>query len=604
MAEAKCILRAPGVLDLVAAPTDGRIGTDTLPCLPMGLRERIAVHPCDRAAAWGYRIAVGNPVYEPVQMRASVVLNGDVPADVVANAITARFAALLCPWRQDPTLPMAIGCSRLRFADLEADLSAIEGVGLLTGLSLVQLYMAGGAHGLRDTARDPEPTAGHRGHHRQKERRHHDRRARPLGRKPGADAGMGRRHPRHSRATALWHWPDAGRTKPDPQPCGRCRHDTRRPRHPARSATARHHGPARRALKGNPMQATRKELKKAFGNGMLPSGEDFADLIDTMLPEAELDAYRQAFEAWKARPEISFGTGPDAWVIKADGKNRLGLSPGNRPLPEGADDLRLGGVVQMGARTGAVLDAAAFKAPEPAMDSSAMQAVKADGKWHKVIVPPGRAAAFELTAYAPAPPAKVEGTIRRFLRKLTGLFPLADGTCHAVATVAPGEHDVSLHVTQSPDPRKGWTRQWRTLAWVAGLTLLPEVLLRSPLGDMIRSILGKAETDAEKLITEGETALNGLLAKAFAALGMKDSSITVSSATVLQWVMMAALALLALWVLRLLVMAWRGGAQGLHVEWRKDKGGGLTWRASHGLYIKHAGAGSRKLRYAITRLWN
>ena len=171
------------------------------------------------------------------------------------------------------------------------------------------------------------------------------------------------------------------------------------------------------------MTATKKELRQAFGNGMLPSGQDFSDLIDFMLPEATFDAHVQAFNTWKSRPEISFGTGAEAWVLKAheDG-NRLSLSPGNLPLPDGAGDLVLGAVVQIGARTGGALAAGAFAAggAVTGMDPEAMQTLPADGKWHDVVLPPARAVAFEITAFAPAPPARPEGSLRRILRRVTG----------------------------------------------------------------------------------------------------------------------------------------------------------------------------------------
>lgn len=163
-----------GVVNIIVAPVAGRSGSGALPVLPLGRREDIAGVLRARAAAWGHRITVSNPVYEPVQLRASVVIRGDIPADEVLNSITTRFAALLCPWRDDPALPMALGCGRVQLADLEADLSALPGVALLTGLSLVQFYRRAGAYGLRDTARPLH----HDHHHHHYDHHHHHHTAR------------------------------------------------------------------------------------------------------------------------------------------------------------------------------------------------------------------------------------------------------------------------------------------------------------------------------------------------------------------------------------------------------------------------------------------
>ncbi|MGH1453427.1 MAG: hypothetical protein ACRBBV_09680 [Paracoccaceae bacterium] len=352
------------------------------------------------------------------------------------------------------------------------------------------------------------------------------------------------------------------------------------------------------------MTATKKELRQAFGNGMLPSGQDFSDLIDFMLPEATFDAHVQAFNTWKSRPEISFGTGAEAWVLKAheDG-NRLSLSPGNLPLPDGAGDLVLGAVVQIGARTGGALAAGAFAAggAVTGMDPEAMQTLPADGKWHDVVLPPARAVAFEITAFTPAPPARPEGSLRRILRRVTGWQVQQDATLHATATATPDALDTSLSITQSPDPRSGWARLRRNLAWLAGGLLLGEAALRSPAGSHIRAAIGTIEGALVSMTGTAEGAVNSLLHDMFAAIGMTGWAITTDSDTLTCWLVVAGL---VLWFARLLVMAWRGSATGLALQWRSHKSGGVTGRDSHALRISAAGNGSRSIAYAITRLWD
>ena len=100
------------------------------------------------------------------------------------------------------------------------------------------------------------------------------------------------------------------------------------------------------------------ELIKYFSDGMLPTGENFAALITSMVHRDDFQRQVHRFEDWISQPELSLGADAGSWRIYADPENKLRIAPGN-PGPRGPQRNRhSSGWVDRHAGTGGRVDRA------------------------------------------------------------------------------------------------------------------------------------------------------------------------------------------------------------------------------------------------------
>ena len=143
------------------------------------------------------------------------------------------------------------------------------------------------------------------------------------------------------------------------------------------------------------MTTNRVDLKAYFRDGEVPTGDNFATLIDSMVHVDE-------FQSWRKTGEIDLANG--AWRVYVDSSGRFVVDPDNPTLSRPALALwHEGGWVGMQGRIG-TYDPAREAVSET--KPSALQVplnVRADGKWQPVVSNLEGCHAFELVAQVAGP---------------------------------------------------------------------------------------------------------------------------------------------------------------------------------------------------------
>lgn len=211
------------------------------------------------------------------------------------------------------------------------------------------------------------------------------------------------------------------------------------------------------------MTATKDDLKRAFADGMLPTGANFRDLIDTMVDVETFDAHVDTFEDLRDAPTVRIGEAPDAWTLQSvlpaqdapEGTRRFSSHPYVSMSPstpgKGGTGVTLEGYTGLAARVGTAANGSAYTGAEASSDALAMHEVAAGSKANTLIVTsPGRACAFEITAKIDAPEMREQGRIARGAKALIGLPAPKPVLLHGVAVTAGPGTVPSTRVTQSP----------------------------------------------------------------------------------------------------------------------------------------------------------
>ena len=172
LSDAVVIPAPPGIVALVVVPRRAETGPAVRPALPIAARRKIARWLKDRAGFGVENVLVFAPKFETVQARGRVAVvpgTGSAVVDDVSRAIDR----LIAPWLFDVNAPVPVGQGSLSASDISAGLSAFSDRAKLTGLSLVQVYSTAFEaiprreaplhliHGLKDTARVPDPEMRH-----------------------------------------------------------------------------------------------------------------------------------------------------------------------------------------------------------------------------------------------------------------------------------------------------------------------------------------------------------------------------------------------------------------------------------------------------------
>lgn len=323
------------------------------------------------------------------------------------------------------------------------------------------------------------------------------------------------------------------------------------------------------------MTASRQELKSYFANGKLPTGENFAELIDSMTQQDEFKAHEEAFEKWTNRGEVSLGAGDLAWRLFVDSAHHIRLQPGPKyDAKAGAADVQLTGWVGMAGRIGETIDSDAFSAEQTELDVSALPSIDSDGKWQKIVDMPGHPCVFEITAATAQPPLKPQSRIKSALSWLVGRSPRGNAIVHAVVTANGSHHEPSLTTTGQPDATNTWQRLKRNLL---GLVLL--LLILAQFNDLW-PFGGDLLADTRSLAT--------VLTPRFVAGVI--------------------LALYFLYVARLVSLHLSTRRNAVALRWTKSTGSVIAGNAEYTLEMRgppiDEGRAPGKVFYHITKLWN
>ncbi|MGI9493122.1 MAG: hypothetical protein ACR2QF_12050 [Geminicoccaceae bacterium] len=260
------------------------------------------------------------------------------------------------------------------------------------------------------------------------------------------------------------------------------------------------------------MFSTKADLKILFENGKLPTGDNFASLIDSMVGEPEFQDHVRAYEAWINRPEVMIGTGKDAWTLALDNHHRLRIAPVSAPPAQAFGDIDLAGYVGMAGRIGTAPTGTTFGAGAPVFDSNALPSIPGGGDWATLIEPPERACIFEIAAAQELEDHGSEGLPIRIMRKLTGWTSIGNATLHAQAMASGEPGRPIVHQSRYPDPRRAWMRLfWHALALLLVFLAIGMFLdtkagkyALTQLGGDIATIAATAEVDAGKIVEAAE----------------------------------------------------------------------------------------------------
>ncbi|WP_299195050.1 hypothetical protein [uncultured Litoreibacter sp.] len=350
------------------------------------------------------------------------------------------------------------------------------------------------------------------------------------------------------------------------------------------------------------MTVTKEDLKHAFSDGMLPTGDNFADLIDSTVSTDAFKDHVAAFEAWKARPKITIGTAPTDWDLTVTTADTLTVGPGQAEFAKTAADVNVWGYAGLSARIGAAANADAFADPTPTLSVENMDAVLGDGAWHTIIDHPGRPCSFEVTAMANAPATKPDKWYMKLFRAVTGWPVIGPTMLQAVAASSGGNGQPSLQVTQCPNPRAAMESLKSKAAIAALLATVAAIIYALGWDAPFVSAWDKLMEVVNALLKGLESAINAITILIEKALSKPEKSLALN---LVDHKAEIALILLGYLIARGVTHATLLNRRTCHIRWRKTKSGK---KKSYALQIRSA-KGFRdikaaKVSYAITRLWD
>ncbi|WP_298855437.1 hypothetical protein [uncultured Ruegeria sp.] len=386
------------------------------------------------------------------------------------------------------------------------------------------------------------------------------------------------------------------------------------------------------------MTATKDQLVKLFSDGMLPTGNDFSELIRSTVHVQTFDAHVREFKAYTTRPEIPIGAPPDRWTLKVtdptDGCSAalMPVLSNDTPYVElapqehshaGAAGLNIWGYTGLSGRIGTAVGGEAYEGSEPEMAKLAMHSLKAGETHKRIILQPGRPCAFEISAVIDGPQNEHNGWLMRAFHTLIGWKSPVPNMIHAVVVSSGPNAAPSVQVTQSPRVGPAY---WRLLlrafaiVFLAALAIhfLPKwispdassqngvaVTTSSPQPPSSQPAQNtEANPPGDTSQPELEQEITSLLAKVFHQLGLDKIVETLEKIPKLaDWIAGVALVLLlcfALSALRLRRLQAR-------LSWRKAEGAGFKRNPPRDLCLqrpKLKAYANTPFNYAITRLWD
>lgn len=147
------------------------------------------------------------------------------------------------------------------------------------------------------------------------------------------------------------------------------------------------------------MARTREELTNAFSDGALPTGEDFAALIDSFTLRSELLAHEARMLPLLQKGSMTIGEAENGWTIERDEAGNLSFK---RVLtaPTGKDASAVfSGYLRAEGIQGGALDKAAYEAKESPI-APPPSSIASTGEFETILNAPARPAALEIVACA------------------------------------------------------------------------------------------------------------------------------------------------------------------------------------------------------------
>lgn len=346
------------------------------------------------------------------------------------------------------------------------------------------------------------------------------------------------------------------------------------------------------------MTTKRAELIENFSNGKLPSGENFADLINSMVHQDQFDAHVQAFEDWKARGEVALGSGDKAWRISVNENAQVQVLRGDgaddSATPLGFADIQLGGWTSLTGRIGDCSDPDAFASHKAELDVTAMPSVPSDGNWHPVVRMPGHPCVFEVTAATARVVYLAPLGIAAIARGLIGVSEEQNAIAHGTAIATGANRQPSLAVSAQPDAGTTWNMLGAYLAVVLILVLGAALLAGTPAENEIEAGLGSF---GDWLVT--------YVGKLLSGLGL--TNIDPSKFTHL-YLPLAILVVNVLYAMRLFIRAVHLRRRAVCLRWKKTGGSVFAGDRQWTLQLRGPtfapGPQDSNVYYSITKLWN
>jgi len=342
------------------------------------------------------------------------------------------------------------------------------------------------------------------------------------------------------------------------------------------------------------MTTNRDDLIEYFSNGKLPSGENFAELIKSLVHKDEFASHEAEFTAWTTQGEVSLGREDGRWKLFVDDEGHVHLEPeAETDDPPGAADVQLSGWVSMAGRLGDTADAAAFAKTETELDVSSIAHVPSDGGWHGIVDMPGHATAFEIVASTARPVFHKKPGIKEFLMWLVGIQKPRNALIRATV-LATGAHEKPAMTTQShpnPSDRSGFLRGYLMALFVVIVSAI--LLLNSPWKDALTS-------DVQMV----DDTINSFAAQVMEMLGLKGSA---EGEEAYYYTWMVILWINILYLLRLIIQLGSERRNSVRLKWVRSGGslmeGDRAWALNICGPTYEKGSGDANLYYHITKLW-
>lgn len=339
------------------------------------------------------------------------------------------------------------------------------------------------------------------------------------------------------------------------------------------------------------------DLIRNFSDGKLPTGENFADLITSMVHKDEFARAEQEFDEFKTRGEITLGPSPGVWQlgVSADAQLRLLELDEDGKVPETveAGDILLGGWVNVAGRLGPKIDPFCFEDGKTELPVAHMSNVASDGGWHDILAMPGRPCAFEITAATAQTVYPKSSGLGTAFKTVLGLTAEPNGIIHGTCTAAGGHRKPALQLTSQPSAETTGTTLWLFLGGILFLGLLGLLLIGT-----------QAEGAAIDVLIAGATALEGAVDSVLTALRVTGIS---ASEVVTYYLPVTVLSLAGLYLLRQILRLRHLKARAVCLRWKKSGGGALmddrTWTLQLRGPVVPPGPDEAKVYFSITKLW-
>jgi len=351
-----------------------------------------------------------------------------------------------------------------------------------------------------------------------------------------------------------------------------------------------------------------KELIKYFSNGQLPTGENFSELITSMVHKEEFNDQVGKFKTWTERPEISLGPDDDDWHLYVDDHDGVRLRRGKPDTGQpSATDIQLDGWTSMPGRTGMKIEPDAFARPGREIDPASFNEVAADGGGHTIVEMPSGPCAFEITAATNRKILQIKPGIFSFLRWAFGIPTDQNVILHTVVTATGGDRRPRLDVSADADTRAAKRVLSRALmvllVLIIGFFMQVDVLSRFLLDDTTyyvpdTYVFQRDFRDLEGLVGVYTNAANRWL-MLFSYLPP-----TVVKGTAI------ASGVFALFLLRAIVSYIATRRHSLRLKWSKESGSAMNSNRKWALKLRGPAYDSRnpededKIYYSVTKLWN